>query len=85
MLDMKKATIREVQHNLSGVLRWVDEGEEVQILRRNRVVARIVPAHDTANAPEWPDFAARAKRIWRRRLPGKPVSRIIVEDRDDRL
>jgi antitoxin (DNA-binding transcriptional repressor) of toxin-antitoxin stability system len=29
MPDMKKATIREVQHNFSRVLKWVADGEEV--------------------------------------------------------
>lgn len=81
---MKKATIREVQHNLSAVLRRVEQGEEVQIMRRDRIVARIVPAREST-APEWPDFAARAKKIWGKRPPGKPVSRIVIEDREDRL
>jgi antitoxin (DNA-binding transcriptional repressor) of toxin-antitoxin stability system len=28
---MKTATIREMQHNLSEVLSWVERGEEVQV------------------------------------------------------
>jgi antitoxin (DNA-binding transcriptional repressor) of toxin-antitoxin stability system len=85
MLDMKRATIREVQHNLAGVLRWVEEGEEVQVLRRGRIVARLVPPTPEMAAPKWPDFAARAKAVWRRPVQGKPVARIISEDREDRL
>lgn len=85
MLNMKKATVREVQHNLAAVLRWVEDGEEVQVLRRNRIVAKIVPAQPDTIVPEWPDFAVRARKIWRKSPRGKPVSRIIVEDREDRL
>jgi len=44
MLDMKTASVREVQHHLSKVLAWVEKGEEVQITRRNKPVAKIVPA-----------------------------------------
>ena len=38
MLDMKTASIRDVQHRLSKVLAWVEKGEEVQITRRNKPV-----------------------------------------------
>ena len=34
MLDMKTASVRDVQHHLSRVLAWVEQGEEVQITRR---------------------------------------------------
>lgn len=84
MSNMKKATIRKVQHNLSEVMRWVEDGEEVVILRRNRVVARIVPPGPSSRTPEWPDFAGRARRIWGKRVRGKQLSTIIVEDREDR-
>ena len=84
MLDMKRATVREVQHNLAGVLRWIEDGEEVHIFRRDRMVARLVPPQRHP-APEWPDFAARAKTIWRRPVRGTPISQIISDDRDDRL
>lgn len=85
MSNMKKATIRQVQHRLSEVMKWVEDGEEVVILRRNRAVARIVPVGPTSELPEWPDFTGRARRIWGKRVRGKPLSRILVEDRDERL
>jgi antitoxin (DNA-binding transcriptional repressor) of toxin-antitoxin stability system len=81
---MKKATIRQVQHHLSEVMKWVEDGEEVLILRRDRVVARIVPPGRASEVPTWPDFTRRARRIWGRRLRGKPLSRIISEDREAR-
>ena len=43
MLHMKTATVRQVQHNLSEVLSWVEQGEEVRVLRRKQVVARLLP------------------------------------------
>jgi len=41
---MKQVSVREVQHHLAAVLARVQEGEEVEITRRDVVVARIVPA-----------------------------------------
>jgi prevent-host-death family protein len=85
MSNMKKATIREVQHNLSKVLELVEDGEEVQVTRRNRIVAKIVPANHGAQKPKWPDFAARAEAIWGKRPKGKPASAILTEDREERM
>jgi prevent-host-death family protein len=85
MSYVKKATIREVQRNLAGVLRWVEDGEEVQVTRRNQIVARIVPADRALKKPRWPDFAKRAETIWGKRPKGKPASEILIEDREERM
>jgi prevent-host-death family protein len=85
MLDMKTATVRQIQHHLSEVLRWVEDGQEVRITRRGRVVAKIVPANEKRQAVRWPDFMGRSTEIWGNRFRGKPVSRIIIEDRKERL
>jgi prevent-host-death family protein len=80
---MKTATIRDVRHNLSKVLSWVEEGEEVRITRRNQPVAKIVPAGMPPEPVEWPDFSARARRIWGRKRGGKSLSETILEERED--
>jgi prevent-host-death family protein len=82
---MRKVTVREVQHNLADVLKWVEDGEEVEITRRDQVVARIVPATASSNRQNWPDFATRAASVWGKRPKGKPASAIIIDDRKDRL
>jgi antitoxin (DNA-binding transcriptional repressor) of toxin-antitoxin stability system len=79
---MKKATIREIQHNLSEVLSWVERGEEVQVLRRNKVVARLLPP---GPAPaESPDFVGRARAIWGEEPRGSALSAIASEARGER-
>ena len=85
MSNMKKASIREVQHNLSQVLQWVHDGEEVEVTRHNRIVARIVPAEGSSKKPKWPDFAKRAETIWGKKPRGKPASKILIEDREERM
>ena len=81
---MSSATIREVQHNLAMYMRRVESGEEIQILRRDKPVARLVGI--TAAAPrqvEWPDLPARRRRLFGgARLGGKSVGDIILEERE---
>ena len=85
---MESATIREVQHNLAAYVRRVENGEEIEIRRRNKVVARLVAGGDAALATRKVDWAAVGE--WRRKLwggkkaPGKPTSEIVYESRGDR-
>ena len=79
---VKKATIRQVQHNLSEVLSWVERGEEVQVLKRNKVVARLLPP-EPGQSPA-PDFLARARAIWGETPKGEPLSAIVSKSRGGR-
>lgn len=83
--DMKTATAGQIQRNLSRFLRWVEEGEEIEISERGRIVARIVPAENRLARPDWPDFVARARRVWGERPRGDSMSSIISEGREDRI
>ena len=85
MTNMKTATIREVQHNLSRILRWVHDGEVVVVTKHRRAVANIVPTQPKRTPVAWPDFAARAKANWKDSARGKAVSRIIIDERAERL
>ena len=50
---------------------WLRGGETVELRERQRVIARIVPASNPPRPVEWPDFAARRKRIFgNRTVPG---------------
>jgi prevent-host-death family protein len=85
MLDMKRATVREVQHHLSKVLDWVEKGEEVQITRRNKPIAKIVPAEAYKGPVALPAFAARARQIWGVKPAGKNLSQTVLDDRKERV
>lgn len=84
-LDMKTASVREVQHNLAAVLDMVCRGQEIAVTKRGRVIARIVPARDTRKAVAWPNAAARMKRLGPGAMRGTPASVIIAESRGERL
>jgi prevent-host-death family protein len=79
---MKSMTIREVQHRLAAVLKRVESGEEVEIRRRQRPVARIVPlAHRAAPGPvDWSRQGKEIDRIFGGRLVGGTPSEIIVAE-----
>ena len=85
---METATIREVQHNLAAYVRKVEHGQEIVIRRRNRVVARLVPAGETpgpARRVNWEDMREWRRKVWGDKpLPGKPLSEIVYESRGDR-
>jgi len=71
LLDMKTATVREVQHNLKGVLRQIADGETVEVTRSRRVVAWITPPR--ARKPKrftMPNFLERMRREY----PHRPIS-----------
>ena len=85
---METATIREVQHNLAAFVRKVEHGQEVEIRRRNRVVARLVPAGEAsrpARKVDWSGHREWLSRVWGDKpLPGKPISEIVYDSRGDR-
>ena len=85
---MESATIREVQHNLAAYVRKVENVQEVEIRRRNHVVAKLVPTSTTSNSvtdPKWGEVRERLQRMWGDRpAKGKPASEIVYESRGER-
>jgi len=76
---MKTATVGEIQRNFAKVLKEINAGDEITITRRGKPVARIIALGPKAEI-EWPDFYKEAIE-----LKGKPVSDIVIEDREDRF
>lgn len=70
---MKTASVHQVPQQWTEILRWVADGEEVEVTQQDQVVARVVPARPVAT----PDFLARARAIWGETQPGRPLSAIV--------
>ncbi len=80
--NMKTASVRQIQHNLAEVLSWVEQGQEVQVFRRKKLVARLIPPDPKTAAS--PDFLARAEGVWGKKPRGKRLSVVVSEARGDR-
>jgi antitoxin (DNA-binding transcriptional repressor) of toxin-antitoxin stability system len=62
---VKTTNISELKHSTSAVLAWVEQGETVQITRRNKVVAVIsAPVPETPGEIELPNYHARLAAIF---------------------
>ncbi len=83
MHDMRTVPVRELQREIRAILDRVEKGESVEITRRGRPVARLVPARPAQPEP-WPDLAARARRVLGRRRITPPPSQQLSDDRGER-
>ena len=62
--NMKTASIRKVQHDLKEILQLVDSGESVEVTKRGKPVARIIPVRKQTEPPATPDFAQIQKDLY---------------------
>ncbi|MBN9688726.1 MAG: type II toxin-antitoxin system prevent-host-death family antitoxin [Verrucomicrobia bacterium] len=77
---MKTTTVRELRNHYSRVLKWVSLGEEVEVTRRGKVVARVVPASTAKkSAVDWSQSAALTRQPWSKTLTAKESSAILAE------
>lgn len=66
---MKTTTVRELRNNYSQVLKWVAKGEEVEVTRRGKIVAKVVPPVAAKAAQvDWSQSAALTRGAWSRVL-----------------
>jgi len=62
---MKTASVRDIRQNFPAIMRWIEEGENVAITMRRKIVARLVPERPPIkrNATT-PDFDSISQRIF---------------------
>jgi len=58
---------------------WLEAGKTVELRERNRVLGRIVPESAPVEPHEWPDFAARLKKIFGGRIV--PGADLMIKER----
>jgi antitoxin (DNA-binding transcriptional repressor) of toxin-antitoxin stability system len=86
MLNMKTATVREVQHGFRHLLTWIAEGETIEITSRRQVVARIIPPPPPRMRKiKMPDFVARMRREYPHpRITDRQAAALIEDLRGER-
>jgi antitoxin (DNA-binding transcriptional repressor) of toxin-antitoxin stability system len=66
---MKIVNVRDVRNRFSALEAWVEEGEKIEIRKRGKPIAWLVPIpQSNGPKPVKPDFAARRKAIWSHRV-----------------
>ena len=83
MSDMKSIAVRDLHHRLKAVLDEVERGETVEIRRRNRPVARLVPPAGRGKPEPWPDLLGRVRAIYGGRRVRETTSLAIARERGD--
>lgn len=58
---------------------WLRAGKTVELRERERVIARIVPEKIEEKPVKWPDFEARARKIFGDKMV--PGSAIVIQER----
>jgi antitoxin (DNA-binding transcriptional repressor) of toxin-antitoxin stability system len=81
MDHVRKATVRDLRYHFPEVESLLQEGEEVQITKRKRVIARLVPERAAATAA-LPDFMAMLKEIYGNKKLKVTGAELIRADRD---
>jgi prevent-host-death family protein len=86
MLDMAKNTVsvRELQQNLKQVMARVERGQEIEVTRRRRPVARLAPVRARVAPSPWPDLDARTKAVFGDRVIKPSASEVVVDGRGER-
>jgi antitoxin (DNA-binding transcriptional repressor) of toxin-antitoxin stability system len=65
---MRKASVRDLRYRFAVVEELLRDGQELQVTKRGKMIARLLPVNPAAPARR-PNFLARLKKIYR----GKPL------------
>lgn len=65
IMKHKTATVADLRNNFRRVSAWLENGESVEIIKRGRRFARLVPAATAApRRPVKIDFAGQLRAVW---------------------
>ena len=83
IVSMPSVNVRQLRDSRQ-LFKWLDAGEVVELKKRNRVVARIVPESPRIEPVKMPDFAARRRAIFGDRIL-TPVADLIADRENSRF
>lgn len=76
---MPSVNIRQLR-DTKKLKAWLRAGKTVDLRERDKLIARIVPEKQESKPPvQWPDFAARRKKIFGDRV--LPIVEDLINDR----
>jgi antitoxin (DNA-binding transcriptional repressor) of toxin-antitoxin stability system len=81
MYHMTKASVRDLRYEFKKIERLLLQGEEIQITKRRRVIARLVPESEEG-PKKLPDFRARVRKIYGDKMLAVSGADLISWDRN---
>jgi antitoxin (DNA-binding transcriptional repressor) of toxin-antitoxin stability system len=81
MYHMRQASVRDLRYDFKKIESLLRHGEEIQITKRRRVIARLVP-EKAETKKELPDFMARLRKIYGNKVLAVTGAELIRKDRD---
>ena len=83
MYHMKTVSVRDLRYDFKKVERLLSQGNELEVTKRRKVIARLTPA--PAEHPPLPDFMARMRANFGDKVLEVTGADLISADREDRL
>jgi antitoxin (DNA-binding transcriptional repressor) of toxin-antitoxin stability system len=80
MYHMTTVTVRDLRYDFPRIEDLLRQGEEIQITKRGKAIARLVP--EQPKRPELPDFLGRIRAIYGDEMLEPSGAEIIRMDRD---
>jgi antitoxin (DNA-binding transcriptional repressor) of toxin-antitoxin stability system len=81
MHHMRKASVRDLRYRFSEVERLLQEGENIEITKRKRVIAHLLPL--ASHPPgQRPDFMARLRAIYGTKMLTVSGAELIARERN---
>jgi len=78
---MKTATVRDLRYRFPEIEARLRDGEEIQISKRKRVIARLVPERSRPKR-SWPDFMARLQQMYGKKRLKVSGAELLAQERD---
>lgn len=79
---MTRVDVRQLQHHLGRYLDAVEAGEVLEVRRRRRVIARVVPYSPEEPSEAWPDLVQRLERLYPEGPVAESATEVLYRDRD---
>lgn len=64
IMNNRRATVADLRNNFRRVSAWLENGESVEIIKRGRHFARLIPAAAPSGKPVKIDFAGQLRSVW---------------------
>jgi len=78
-MSTRTATVADHRNNFRRVSAWIENGEAVEIVKRGRRFARLLPVADAPPKPVKVDFARQLRATWGERVFSREEVRTMRE------